>query len=158
MHEYSQIEIAETGKALRQLLLVSPDMLHTVWPATIPLLMEGKKYWEDYSTIESIYAAVNEGKTQLWLMNDDEEFMLAMITEILKWPNHLELKIMWIGGRELNSAIQQFLDYMELWAARQGISKVKLSGRKAWTRKLLPFGYRVTEYVMEKDISGIKEH
>ena len=158
MPEYSQIEISETGSALRQLLLVSPDMLHTVWPATIPLLMEGKKYWEEWSTIDSIYDGIAKGNIQLWLMNDDEEFIMAMTTEILKWPKHLELRIMWIGGKDLNSAMSQFFDYMELWAARQGISKVKLFGRKGWIRKLLSSGYELTGYVIEKDISGIKEH
>jgi hypothetical protein len=142
----------------RQLLRVSPALLDEVWTAAVPLLMEGKKYWEDWATLESIYAGVKRDTMQLWLMNDSEEFILCMLTTITENPIRKVLWILWIGGKDLDTAIKRFFDYIELWAFRLGISRVRLSGRMAWMRKLLPQGYKLVEYVVEKDISGIREH
>ena len=143
---------------LRQMLMVGPELLNDVWPAAVPLLLAGKKYWEDWATIDSIYNSIRSDTMQLWLMNDDEEFILAMLTNITNNAVYKTIWILWVGGKELNIALERFFDYFELWASRLGVSRVKMSGRLGWARKLLPHGYELTQYVVEKDISGIREH
>ncbi len=142
----------------RQLLLVEPDFVDTVWSNAVLLLEGGRKYWQEYTTLESIYCLLKSGKIQLWLMNDEVEFILAMLTEINIHPKFKELHLMWIGGEDLESGMELFSDYVELWAHRQGASRVRVTGRKAWTRKLLKSGYGIESYTMSKDISKMKEH
>ena len=158
MKDYHSVEVTDESQPVRQLLLVPPDLLDHVWPHVQPLLMEGKKYWEEWATIESIYKGIAEGRMQLWLMNDDEEFMLAMLSEILESPVRKTLQITWLGGQDLGKAQELFLDYVELWASREGVSRVSLHGRKGLVRKLSPHGYELKRYVISKDISGIREH
>ncbi|KKK85497.1 hypothetical protein LCGC14_2772700, partial [marine sediment metagenome] len=106
----------EYHEPMRQLLLVSPDTLPDVWGHTLDLLEEGKEYWEKWATLESIYRGIARGKIQLWLMNDEDEFLLAMLTQITKSPKGSVLKITWVGGVDVDDAIKLFFDYMELWA------------------------------------------
>ena len=148
----------EYHEPMRQLLLVSPNTLQDIWGAVLPLFEEGKEYWGKWTTLEGIYRGISSSRLQLWLMNDEDEFLLAMLTQIVKAPKGDILKITWIEGSDVDSAMRLFFDYMELWAHRQGISRVKLEGRRGWIRKLSSSGYELTGYVLEKDISGIKEH
>lgn len=146
-------------KPLRQLLVVESAMLPDTWPAALPLLEEGKAYWENWTTLEIIYERLTAGTLQLWLMNDEDEFLLAMLTEIQLHPNYKSFNIKWMGGCDLDSALENCFDeFVNLWASREGCSRVRLEGRKGWTRKLLPLGFKVKSYVMERDISEIKEH
>jgi hypothetical protein len=158
MENFQCIHVDDPSEPMRQLLFVTPDILPTAWPHAKELLMEGGKYWREWATLGSIYENVLSRKKQLWLMNSETEFILGMLTEILNWPSHSELKILWMGGKEFDTGAHLFLDYIELWSRRQGVSKISLKGRKGWVRKLKAFDYELTEYVMTKDISGIREH
>ena len=142
----------------RQLLLVSPSQLPLAWPHAVPLLEEGKEYWQDFATLDSLYQDLSASKLQLWMMNCDTEFILAMLTEIGIYPTTKIMRILWIGGSEVNGAIDQFLDFAELWAHRQGVSRLQVIGRKGWVRKLKGRGYKQTQWIVSKDITGIKEH
>ena len=155
--ELQSLENTESLKP-RQLLWVQADILDTVWWGAVPLLLEGKKYWEEFMTLESIYNSIKSGDLQLWLMNDEDEFLLAMLTQLIRYPKILDLRLVWIGGEDLASGIELFFDYIELWGHRQGASRVTVSGRKGWIRRLLKSGYKLESYTVCKDISEIKEH
>jgi hypothetical protein len=152
------INLTSYDQPLRQLLLVSPELLDEVWDAAKELLGESPQYWQDTFTYESLYFRIKATTAQLWLMNDETEFVAGMVTEILKGPISLDFKIIWIGGVDFDGAVRNgFTDYIHLWAKREGCTRVKFEGRKAWTRKLLPLGYKVTAYVMTHDLTDIKE-
>ena len=141
-----------------QLLLISPSQLPLAWKHAVPLLLEGKKHWEDYATLESIHDEVMSGKLHLWMMNDSGAFILAMLTEFAVYPTKRVLRVLWICGEALGDGIGLFLDFVERWAARQGITSIQVIGRKGWVRKLKRYGYVQTQWVVNKNLSGIKEH
>lgn len=145
-------------RELRQLLLVSPKTLPVVWNQARSMLVAGREHWEAFATLESLYSDLANGKFQLWLMNSDDEFLLAMLTEILVYPTTKVMRILWMGGEELQVAIDQFFDFLELWAWRQGINSIDVVGRKAWVRLLRSRGYAQTRYIVSKDISHLREH
>ncbi len=151
------IEVPNSEK-VRQLLFVDPELLDHVWSDAVLLLEAGKKYWEEFATLESIYGALKNRTMQLWLVNDENEFLLGILTELIVHPTISEMRIVWIGGTDLDCAAELFLDYMELWAYKQGAFRVRVTGRKAWIRKLLPYGYSVESYTVTKDISHMREH
>ncbi len=153
-----QLDTTFYDQPLRQLLLVSPKLLDEVWLFAVELLEESPQYWQEFATLETIYKRIKATTVQLWLMNDEQGFIAAMITEVLQGVIYKELKIIWIGGTDFNSAVENgFTDYVHLWAKREGCDRVKFEGRKAWTRKLLPLGYKVKSYVMTHDLTDMKE-
>lgn len=141
-----------------QLLLVGEEYLPLVWPHVIPLLSQGKEHWESFATMESLYLDVSSGTRQLWTMNYEGEFVMALFTEIVSYPTTRVLNILWLGGSGLEVALYLFLDFIELWAIRQGVSSVQVFGRKGWVRKLKRRGYEQTKWVVSKDLTNIKEH
>lgn len=143
---------------VRQLLLVSPETLPVVWDLARPMFAADQEHWEEFATLESIYSDLALGRFQLWLMNSEDEFLLAMLTEIIVYPPTKVMRILWMGGEELGVAIDQFLDFMELWAYRQGISTIYVMGRKGWVRLLRSRGYAQTQWIVSKDISSLREH
>lgn len=143
---------------VRQLLLVSPELLSQVWPHVEPLLLEAKETWGEYYTIESILLLLQAGRAQLWTMNDRDEFILAMVTELLLFPKKKVLNILLIAGSEFREGLELFVDCVEMWAWKQGVTKSTAVGRKGLLRLLKPYGYSERVVALEKDISGMVEH
>jgi len=142
---------------VRQLLLVTPDLLPQVWPQVEHLFLENASIWDDYYTLDSFPPLFYEGTLQLWTMNDEEEFLLVMVTEIRTFPKVKVLNLLILVGREFKDALS-FLDYVELWANKQGAIKSAGVGRKGILRILKSCGYKEHKVTFEKDISGIVEH
>ena len=94
---------------------------------------------------------------QLWLMNDDEDFLMAMVTEIKMYDKVKSCHILCIGGEDLYRTLG-FLDYLELWARRQNCSEIVVTGRKGWKPVLRKYGYQEKTVTVIKDISHIREH
>lgn len=153
-----QLEVQENLSNEHQLLLVGPEHLPLVWPHVIPLLLGGKEHWEEFATMESIYADLSARRRQLWVVNCEGEFILALLTEIVVYPTTKVMNILWIGGSNLDTIIYLFLDFIELWGMRQGISSIQVFGRKGWVRRLKGRGYSQERWVVSKDLTGIKEH
>ena len=72
----------EPGK-VRQLLLVTPDLLPQVWPQVEHMFIANEHIWGEYYTIKSLPFLFHEGLLQLWIMNDADEFLLVMVTELM---------------------------------------------------------------------------
>lgn len=144
-------------RPIRQLLLVSPDLLPEVWPQVIPLLLAAKEIWEEYYTLDSLLMLLQQKRMQLWTMNDENEFILALLTELLIFPKMKVLHIVFIAGNELKTGLE-FFDCIEMWARKQGAMRSYGIGRKGFLRVLRPYGYVAKAVTFEKDISGMVEH
>lgn len=146
----------EPGK-VRQLLLVTPDLLPQVWPQVEHLFIENEHVWGEYYTIEAFPFLFQQGIFQLWTMNDEDEFLLIMVTELRVFPKTKVLNVLMLFGHEFKDALQ-FADYVELWASKQGATKSVVLGREGFLRWLKPYGYKKQAVALCKDISGMVEH
>lgn len=146
----------EQGK-VRQLLLVTPDLLPQVWPQVEQSFIENENVWGEHYTLEAFPSLFEQGILQLWTMNDEDEFILVMVTELRIFPKVKVLNILLLFGREFKDALQ-FSDYVELWASKQGATTSMVFGRKGFVRWLKPYGYEEKATVLCKDISGMVEH
>ncbi len=140
-----------------QLILVTPDTLGLFWDEVVPLLEEGKEYWEEYETLGSIFKSIFLKEKDLWLTLDDGGVFLAVLTKIETYHLQQTFRILWIGGRNLKKAFG-FLEFVELMCARRGIRTVEVLGRPGWLRLLEKSGYEFHSVLLTKDISGVKEH
>ena len=142
---------------VRQLLLVSPALLPQVWPQVKPLFLQNESIWEEYYTIESFPILFQQGTLQLWTVNNEEEFFLAWVTTLHKFPKTKVLEILLIVGDRMKDSLV-FLDCTEMWAKKQGATKSNIIGREGFLRVLGPYGYRKRAVALSKDISWMREH
>ena len=142
---------------LRQIMVVPADYIPQVWATALPLLKKCEDYWGAYMSQDGLYEMLVDEVAQLWVMNSAEEFIMAAITEIRSYENRKELVFLALGGTEFSSAYD-YLEYIELWAKRQGVSHSRVIGRKAWTKVLKPNGYTEDHVQLVKDISHLREH
>ena len=142
---------------VRQLLLVTPDLLPQVWPQVEHLFLENASAWDTYYTLDSFPPLFHEGTLQLWTMNDEDEFLLVLVTELRIFPKNMVMNMLFLLGSSFKDAIT-FLDYVENWAYKQGVTKSTILGRKGLLRLLAPNGYRQEAVALSKNLFGIVEH
>lgn len=142
---------------VRQLLLVAPELLPQVWPQVKPLFLQSEDAWSECYTIESFPILFQRGRLQLWTMNNEDEFLLAMVTELLTFPKIKVLNMLLIVGDELQNGMM-LLDCVEMWARKQGAMRSNVIGREGLLRVLGPYGYRKQAVALSKDISWMREH
>ena len=137
--------------------LMQPPGVDISWDRIAALLLTGREYWEKYTSLEDIKERIKKGQYQLWLAEDLGGPYLAMLSTIDIYPKQKVLRIFWMGGQRLESALP-LLDFIELWAHRSGCEMVEVMGRWGWMRVLDKFGYMPKSILLVKDISGIREH
>jgi len=150
----------ELGRPLvqdHQLILVSPDLIDNFWPTCSQHFLQGKEHWIEFSSLEDIKKGIEEMHSQLWVATDEAGPHMTMLTEINDYPSMRTLRLLYIGGSHFRR-VKAFLEFVELWASRHGVTKVELLGREAWIKVLFDMGYDYKATLIEKDISDIKEH
>jgi len=140
----------------RQLLLVTPALLPQVWPQVEHLFLENANLWDEYYTIKSFPQMFHAERMQLWTMNDADEFLLVMVTEIIAYPKMKVMNVLYMMGEELLDGLK-FIEYLERWAWKQGVRKSHAVGRKGFQRLLKPLGYKKHAVAFAKDIIEIRE-
>lgn len=149
---------ASTSERDWQMLLVTPELVDDLWPLAVPLLLEGKEHWEEFTSLESLKQSVTEGGLLLWLAIDRDGVFLALLTEATVYPETVSMRLVWIGGSGLDRVLEVGLSCLELWAYRHGAKRMEVLGRPAWIRILQGEGYKLKSYLLEKDISKIGVH
>ena len=148
---------SDSPETFRQLMLVTQDLLPQVWPQVEHLFLENSEQWEELFTIESIKFSLHKGVMQLWTMNDRDEFMLALITEVLQFPKKTLVNLLFLAGSDLREGLK-FLDCVEMWGRKQGAVTVVGAGIPAVARMLKSYGYEIKTVRFSKNISGMREH
>ncbi len=139
------------------LLLVTPDLLATMWDRVVPLLLQGRQYWEEFSTIDALRAQIEAGQMQLWLCLDEDGPFIGFLTQFDIYPKTKVCRIVWISGQGL-SRVLYALPSIEIWAKRQGASRVEVLGRVGWIKLLENGGYELKSFLLAKDLSGMEVH
>lgn len=145
--------------APRRLLVLDPKGAIGLWDQVEPIFRANPQGWSDYTTLESIKAQLAAGDLQLWTLHDGEDYTLAFLSEGRQFPRQNLLRLVWMGGEGVKDLIEDYLEFIELWAKRSGFTRIEISGpRKAAVKLLAPHGYTNVHVVVQKDISGITEH
>ena len=115
------------------LFKVIPTVLPQLWEGVIPLFEKGRKHWEVFMELEDIYKLIQSERYDLWLVMESTDVLVAVLTEMLNYPQVKVLRILYIGGNDLDRALEAF-DQLELWAKRDGAVRCEVSGRMGWVR------------------------
>jgi len=97
-----------------------------------------------------IWKPLTQGAMQLWIATEEKNITLAMVTQIISYPQKKVLRVIAISGEKFIEAHSQFNDMVEAFAIRVGCSSMELWGRKGW-KKMLP-DWKDSYIVFTKDL------
>lgn len=133
---------------------VPKEELEMLWPHARPyvenVLMRG---FEEYS-IEDVYTKLLEGNMQLWIFLDEKhEIGGCLITRVVMYPQMRVCEIVFGSFDDLDKYVH-FYEVIEEWARENEVDVMRIYGRRGWTKKLAPFGYKQTSILYTRDLRG----
>ena len=131
--------------------IVSPDDLHVIWDRVEPYLEAVIERSQGEAVLEDYYEHISTGDMQLWVAIEAPEILACMVTQIAPYPSKRVLRIISLGGMQMDSWIE-FLPDVEHWAMGMGCSSLELWGRKGWLKILKD--WECSYHVLTKDLKG----
>jgi hypothetical protein len=110
----------------------------------------------DEMTLGSLFHAVMSGNTLLWIVFDEDEPNVAVLTVYTTLRHYTAtgitfVEITGIAGDQIHDALH-LLDEIEEWAVGHDAQKIIVKGREGWVKLLKDRGYRKVAVVLEKEI------
>mgnify|MGYP003349087335 FL=1 len=136
---------------MKQIQLVSPDFVCTVWDKIKPFFDASFKYSNDDYNVDQTKMLLVNGVQKLLIAVDDEKIIGASAVEFINYPNQRVLHIVSMGGRALiePDMIKQFED----WAKSQGATKIRAFAQDAQARLYkMKMGLNTVTHVVEKTL------
>jgi len=134
-----------------RIALVSPDDVHVIWPSILEYVEEVVSHSQGEATSDHYYEELTSGTMQLWVSIEGKEVLACMVTQIAPYPNKQVLRIIALGGVEMEKWIQ-FLPDIEHWAMNVGCTSLEAWGRKGWLRILQD--WKCSYHILTKDLTN----
>lgn len=131
--------------------LVKPSHVDDVWMTVYDHLEKMYPHSEGELTPNDFYEELTSGQMQLWIAVDEGEILASMITQIIPYPRKTVLRVISIGGDDMDKWIHN-LPLVENWALEMGCSSLELWGRKGWLKILKD--WECSYHVLTKDLKG----
>ena len=130
--------------------LISPEDVAYLWDDVGPMLARVTERSEGEMEPDDYLETLTQGAMQLWIATEEKNITLAMVTQIISYPQKKVLRVIAISGEKFIEAHSQFNDMVEAFAIRVGCSSMELWGRKGW-KKMLP-DWKDSYIVFTKDL------
>ena len=140
----------QSGQYCR-IALVSPEDVSVVWPSILEYVEEVVSHSQGEATSDHYYEELTSGTMQLWVSIEGKEVLACMVTQIAPYPNKQVLRIIALGGVEMEKWIQ-FLPDIEHWAMNVGCTSLEAWGRKGWLRILQD--WKCSYHILTKDLTN----
>ena len=154
-HGEPHLELTESIGTTEQLgqpcnvALVSVDKVASIWEEVYPLLEKAQVYAAGELDTQDFFEMVENGDMQLWIAEDDGGIFAMMLTEFVQYPRKKVMRIVSIGGKEMNRWMKYF-PALEAAALSVGCTGFEIFGRKGWLRVLKD--WKCSYHVLTKDI------
>ncbi len=130
--------------------LIQPEDVAYLWDDVGPMLAKVTERSEGEFEPDDYLETLTQGAMQLWIATEEKNITLAMVTQIISYPQKKVLRVIAISGEKFIEAHSQFNDMVEAFAIRVGCSSMELWGRKGW-KKMLP-DWKDSYIVFTKDL------
>ena len=154
-HGEPHLELTESTGTTEQLgqpcnvALVDVDKVASIWEEVYPLLEKAQVYAAGELDTQDFFDMIKNGDMQLWIAEDDGGIFAMMLTEFVKYPRKKVMRIVSIGGKEMNRWMKYF-PALEAAALSVGCTGFEIFGRKGWLRVLKD--WECSYHVLTKDI------
>jgi len=143
------VEKPDPVKDYEPLFLSSVNILDIYWGQVCEALapcIDDAMHGE--MTLDDIYNCIKAGQMYcLVAKNDDGELpdvALALILELIAYPQYTVMNITAIGGRELGLLRDKFWKHVCSWAYMNGVRQMQASVSPAMARMLKSYGFKPT--------------
>lgn len=103
-------------------------------------------------TAEDLYQLISDKDMQLWGVHDGA-LKAVFITQIVEYIRIKRLRLVLIGGHEIENWLEIVSECMDKFAKENGCTGIELWGRKGWIKRLKPLGYEEYETVVIKELT-----
>jgi len=132
---------------------VPNDSVLLIWKEVAPLLYPAVERSHGRWTMQTLLAALKEGRQQLWLIYENDQPVKGVATtEILSYPNRKMLAVQYLGGSGLDTWGLSFLSIIEDFAKAAGCSGIEATARKGFWKWFKERDYQDAYTVFEKEI------
>lgn len=126
-----------------RVVIVPTEMVELIWDKTIPHMQRAVDKSHGDVTMESVKRNLVIGKTLLVVITDGADIVAVNTLQIQTLESGVRVLIaLVIGGHEVDSWTEQFLEVMKLIAKEHGCTELRGGAvRKGWLKKLEQFGW-----------------
>lgn len=105
-------------------------------------------------SLESVGESIKESKMQLWIHVTDKKINMACLTEIAVYPHKKYLRILFVGACKDSKRRQweESIKFLESWAAEHNLNGVETFSRKGGIKTYGKFNYKLTDYLLSKEL------
>lgn len=122
------------------LLHVPTGHMHEVWPRIAPMFLVFEERGPQRYSRSDLFWKLAVGQMQLHLVYDGARYNLALITEIIEYPQSKVCQIIYATGEDIVSVLP-LIDELTEWARRLGANEMVIAGRPGWERHMKQFGF-----------------
>ena len=123
------------------------------WEAVAPLLAKSVRVSWAEEGLADIYAKLQDGTYQLWVVSTEEEGVLAVaVTVVFLTPKGSVVEGVHLGGQELGRWFDDLIRTIEEWSYQLGACETRIKGRKGWEKVFGRLGYSPSAVTMSKPI------
>ena len=144
------IDKAQVGTNCK-IVLILPDDIPYIWENVQPHLEAMEPHSEGELAPEDFYEAIHNGEMQLWLATEGKEILASMVTQIIPYPQKRVLRIISIGGGDMEKWIG-YIPLIEDWGLSMGCTSLECWGRKGWLKVLTD--WKCSYHVLTKDLKS----
>ena len=134
-----------------KIALVSPDDVDVVWENIAPHIRQVINKSEGEATIDDYYEHIANAAMQLWVAIEDKDILACMVTQIAPYPSKRVLRIIALGGVDMERWID-FLPDIEHWAMGMGCTSLEAWGRRGWLKVLKD--WKCSYHILTKDLKA----
>ena len=145
--EISSIKVGSDCK----IAMISPDDIDVVWDHISEYIQHVVDHSRGEATLEDYYEHISNGDMQLWVAVSKDDIMACMVTQIAPYPSKRVLRIIALGGIEMERWLE-FLPDIEHWAMNMGCTSLEAWGRKGWLKILTD--WKCSYHILTKDLKG----
>lgn len=133
---------------------IPPEVVHTFWYELHEFIDSALKHSLGEVTTVQLLEMILAKKAQLWGIREGEEFVGACVTEVIQYPNARSLRITTLGGKKMASWTEQLGGVMDEYASTVTADRIEAVGRRGFTRRLAPLGFKPAYTIMVKEMNS----
>jgi hypothetical protein len=134
----------------RELVCVGLDL--KFWPVAKEYLKASIAMNRGALNEEDVYNLIQSKDMQLWGIHDGD-LKAVFTTQIVNYQREKRLRLVMIGGHEVDRWEQITSEAMDKFAKENDCSGIELWGRRGWVKRLKKYGYEEYETVVIKHLT-----
>jgi len=136
---------------------IQPQSIELIWPLVKDLVQKPVNQNLGEFNLEDVYNWLTNGYMHLWIIGNEEEILVAVVTEFVAYPRETRLRIVLAGGKKnnMNRWFDIFWDKdseIHKFAKRNNVKRFEVCGRDGWLRVLARVGFKKFCTVLTREV------